>query len=90
MQYLCAMLSLQTPAAPGFLPVEAALCSMAVARGDDIAGGTITIAMDGGAYTWNGVAVARSRKAMMLLSDLGFEMGQFPGVQSFHLACVRN
>ena len=75
---------------PGFQPVEAALRGMANARGYDIAGGTIVIAMDQGAYTWNFVAVARSRQKMAPISELGAEMGQFPGVQSFHVAYARN
>jgi putative Mg2+ transporter-C (MgtC) family protein len=74
----------------GFLPVERALRAMANTRGYDIAGGTIVIGMEGGAYTWDFVAVARSRKAMAPLSDLSNEMGQFPGVASFHLAYARN
>lgn len=75
---------------PGFVPVEAALRSMANARGYDIAGGTIVIAMDQGAYSWNFVAVARSRQKMTPLSELGLEMGKFSGVQSFNLAYARN
>lgn len=75
---------------PGFVPVEAALRAMAHARGYDIAGGTIVIALEQGAYTWNFVAVARSRQKMLPISDLGAEMGQFSGVQSFHLAYARN
>jgi len=75
---------------PGFLPVEAALRGMANARGYDIAGGTIVISLDQGAYNWNFVAVARSRQKMAPISDLGTEMGKFPGVQSFHIAYARN
>jgi putative Mg2+ transporter-C (MgtC) family protein len=75
---------------PGFLPIEAALRGMAAARGYDIAGGTIVISMGEGAYTWNFVAVARSRKTMTPISELGMEMGKFTGVQSFHLAYARN
>ncbi len=75
---------------PGFLPIEAALRSMANARGYDIAGGTIMINLEQSAYTWNFVAVARSRQKMTPISELGAEMGQFPGVQSFNLAYARN
>ena len=75
---------------PGFLPIEAALRGMANARGYDIAGGTIMINLEQSAYTWNFVAVARSRQKMAPISELGAEMGQFPGVQSFHLAYARN
>jgi putative Mg2+ transporter-C (MgtC) family protein len=75
---------------PGFVPVEAALRGMANARGYDIAGGTIMINLEQSAYSWNFVAVARSRQKMAPISELGAEMGQFPGVQSFHLAYARN
>jgi putative Mg2+ transporter-C (MgtC) family protein len=74
----------------GFVPIEAALRGMANDRGYDLAGGTIVVSMDNGSYTWNFVAVARSRKTMTPISELGAEMGQFPGVQSFHLAHARN
>jgi putative Mg2+ transporter-C (MgtC) family protein len=75
---------------PGFIPVEKALRAMASARGYDIAGGTIVIGLESNAYFWSFVAVARSRKAMAPISELGAEMGNFPGVQSFHLAFARN
>lgn len=75
---------------PGFMPVEAALRGMANARGYDIAGGTIAISMDHGAYTWNFIAVARSRQKMAPISDLGTEMGKFAGVESFQLGYSRN
>ena len=75
---------------PGVVPLEATLRSMALARGYDIAGGTIAIAMEQGAQTWTFVAVALSRKAMTPISDLGSHIGQFPGVQSFNLIHARN
>lgn len=76
--------------AKDFIPVEKALQAMAHARGYDIAGGSIVIGMDEGAYTWNFIAVARSRKTMAPISELSNEMGKFPGVDSFHLAYARN
>lgn len=75
---------------PGYVPVEAALRTMANDRGYDIAGGTIVISMAESAYTWNFVAVARSRKKMAPLSEFGADIGQFNGVQSFHIAYARN
>ncbi len=75
---------------PGYRPVESALRTMAHDRGYDIAGGTIVISMDEGSFTWNFVAVARSRKKMAPISELASEMGQFPGVQRFHVAYARN
>lgn len=75
---------------PGYAPVESALREMASARGYDIAGGTIVIALTEGAYTWNFVAVARSKQKMAPISVLAQEMGSFPGVQSFQVSYARN
>jgi putative Mg2+ transporter-C (MgtC) family protein len=75
---------------PGFEPVEGALRHMANERNYDLAGGTIVISMEQGAYTWTFVAVARSRQKMAPISALGAEIGKFPGVKSFNLAYARN
>ena len=75
---------------PGYEPVESALREMANARGYDIAGGTIVIALDQGMFTWTFVAVARSKQKMAPISALGSEMGKFPGVQSFQVSYARN
>lgn len=75
---------------PGYVPVESALNEMANARGYDVAGGSIVIALSERAYTWTFVAVARSRQKMIPISDLATEMGNFPGVQSFQVSYARN
>jgi putative Mg2+ transporter-C (MgtC) family protein len=75
---------------PGYEPVESALRVMASERGYELAGGTIVIALSEGAYTWNFVAVARSRQKMAPISILAAEMGHFPGVQSFQVSYARN
>lgn len=75
---------------PDFRPVESALQAMAHDRGYDIANGSIVISMEGGSTTWNFVAVARSRKTMLPISELAAEMGRSPGVQRFHVAYARN
>ncbi len=75
---------------PGFMPVEQALRKLAYAQGYDIAGGTIVIAMDGGAQHWSFVAVARNRKSAAPISALSAQMAGFHGVQSFNLAYARN
>lgn len=74
----------------GYLPVEAALRSMASERGYDIAGGTITIALERGEQEWRFIAVARNRQKMVLISDLATEMAKFEGVKSFQLSYARN
>ena len=74
----------------GVVPSEAQLRAALLDRGYVIAGGTITVAMDQGAYSWTFVAVALSRKAMTPLSELSTHLGQLSGVQNFHLAHARN
>jgi putative Mg2+ transporter-C (MgtC) family protein len=74
----------------GYIPVEKSIQGMANERGYDIAGGSIVIGMEAGSYTWNFVAVARSRKTVAPISNLSSELGKFPGVASFHLAYARN
>lgn len=73
-----------------FVPMEAVLRDTLSAQGYDMAGGTIVISMDQGAFTWNFVAVARSRQKMAPISALGTEMGLLDGVHSFQVAYARN
>ncbi len=82
--------AIQMTFVPDFRPVESALQTMAHDRGYDIANGSIVISMEGGSTTWNFVAVARSRKTMLPISELAAEMGRSPGVQRFHVAYARN
>lgn len=74
----------------GFTPDEAALRHMAVARGYDIAGGTLSIELRDGAFEWSFVAVARNRQRMMPISELSQEMARFEGVTGFQLNYARN
>ena len=75
---------------PGYRPEERAMHAMANARGYDLTEGSMVIAMEAGVQTWSFVVVARNRKLMLPISELSVEMGQFPGVQRFHVAYARN
>lgn len=73
-----------------FVPQESVLRSMAGARGYDIAGGSISIALKDNQPEWNFVAVACSRQNMIPISDLALEMSRFPGVKGFQMSYARN
>jgi len=75
---------------PGFQPSEPALRQMAVARGYDIASGTIAIELEDDILQWSFVAVARNRQRMMPISELSHEMTRFDGVTGFQLNYARN
>lgn len=74
----------------GFEPVESVLRNMASARGYEIAGGSISIALKDGHLEWRFVAVAQSRQKMVTISELAQEMSRFDGVIGFNLSYARN
>lgn len=74
---------------PQFVPVLNVLRSMALARGYDIAEGTVAIAYRDGATEWRFVAVAQNRKNMITISELAGDMARFEGVQGFQLSYAR-
>lgn len=74
----------------GFVPDEGVMRKMASARGYEIAGGSISIALKQGRPEWNFVAVARSRNKMAPISELAQELSRFDGVIGFHLNYARN
>ncbi|WP_019139792.1 MgtC/SapB family protein [Noviherbaspirillum massiliense] len=73
-----------------FKPSEDALRREALKRGYEIAGGTITISMQGGKAEWHFVAVAYNKRSGAPISDLARELSQFEGVESFQLSHARN
>ena len=73
-----------------FVPVEDVLRSMALARGYDIAGGSMSISVHEGKPEWRFVAIARNRHSMVPISVLAHEMSRFEGVTGFHLSHARN
>ncbi|HVL74672.1 MAG TPA: MgtC/SapB family protein [Noviherbaspirillum sp.] len=74
----------------GFTPSEQALSQSALARGYEIAPGSISIALAEGKVKWNFVAVAFDRNAGAPISDLARELSEVEGVEGFHLSPARN
>jgi putative Mg2+ transporter-C (MgtC) family protein len=74
----------------GFVPDELVLRKMALSRGFEIAGGSISIAFQDGCPEWNFIAVAHSRQKMLPISELALEMSRFDGVVGFNLSYARN
>lgn len=75
---------------PEFLPREAAIRELALARGYEIAGSSLTISSDDGRQEWRFVALALSRKTGAPLSELARELGATEGVEAFQLSHARN
>jgi putative Mg2+ transporter-C (MgtC) family protein len=75
---------------PGFRVDEAVLRKMALSRGFEIAGGTISINLKNDCHEWNFVAIAMNRQRMVPISELALEMSRFEGVTNFHLHHARN
>ena len=75
---------------PEFLPREAAIRELALARGYEIAGSSLTISSDDGRQEWRFVALALSRKTGAPLSELARELGTTEGVEAFQLSHARN
>jgi putative Mg2+ transporter-C (MgtC) family protein len=76
--------------APRFAPDLGVLRSMALARGYDIAEGTLSIVYKDDTPEWRFVAVAQQRKNMVTISVLAADMARFEGVQGFQLSYARN
>ena len=75
---------------PAFLPREAAIRELALSRGYEIAGSSLTISSDDGRQEWRFVALALSRKTGAPLSELARELGATEGVEAFQLSHARN
>lgn len=73
-----------------FEPREEALRKVALERGYEIAGGTLTISHKDGKTEWRFVAVAVNRHLATPLSVLSQELQHFEGVAAYHLAHARN
>jgi putative Mg2+ transporter-C (MgtC) family protein len=74
----------------GFEPREDVLRRVALERGYDVAGGSLTIGFEHGCAEWRFVAVALSAKAGASLPELARELTGFDGVESFQLSHARN
>jgi putative Mg2+ transporter-C (MgtC) family protein len=75
---------------PGFYPQEESLRRMALERGYQIAGGTITIGSQHGYQEWRFVALALSKRSGASLSSMAQELSVFEGMESYQLSHARN
>jgi putative Mg2+ transporter-C (MgtC) family protein len=73
-----------------YMPREDALRQIALERGYEIAGGSLTIRSEDGKQEWRFVALALSKHSGTKLSDLSRELSQFAGIDSYHLSHARN
>ena len=74
----------------GFEPREDVLRRVALARGYEIAGGTLSIDFVDGRAEWHFVAVSLDKNTRASLSLLAAELATWEGVESFHLSHARN
>jgi putative Mg2+ transporter-C (MgtC) family protein len=74
----------------GFMPTEAALRELALKRGYEIAGGSMTIGSDKGMQEWRFVAIALSKRSGATMSELASEMSEFEGLAGFQISHARN
>jgi putative Mg2+ transporter-C (MgtC) family protein len=75
---------------PGFKPREDVLRRIALERGYEIAGGSITIGADNTGQEWRFVALALSKHSGAPLSALAAELSVFEGIDAFLLSPARN
>lgn len=73
-----------------FQPQEKELRAMALARGYEIAGGSLMISSDAGAQEWRFVAIALSKRSGHTLSQVALELSEFYGIEGFQLTHARN
>jgi putative Mg2+ transporter-C (MgtC) family protein len=73
-----------------YRPSEAALRRIALERGYEIAGGSLTIGSEHGCQEWRFVALALSRHSGKRLAELAEELSSFEGVEGFLLSHARN
>lgn len=76
--------------AKNFVPDEEKLRRAALARGYEIATGSISIALKDGKAEWHFVAVALNKSSGAPLSELARELAAFDGVDSFHISHARH
>ncbi|PWF55535.1 MgtC/SapB family protein [Massilia glaciei] len=75
---------------PDYLPREEVLRRIALERGYEIAGGSLTIRGQEGMQEWRFVALALSKHSGTRLSELARELSLFEGIDSFNLSHARN
>ena len=75
---------------PGFHPREETLRRLAIERGYQIAGGTLTIGSTNGYQEWRFVALALSKRSGASLAAMADELSVFEGMESYQLSHARN
>ncbi|MFL6671787.1 MAG: MgtC/SapB family protein [Massilia sp.] len=73
-----------------FRPREEVLRRVALERGYEIAGGSLTIGCNHRRQEWRFVALALSKHSGLRLSELADELARFEGVEGFLLSHARN
>jgi len=74
----------------GFMPDEKALRAMALARGYEIALGSLMVACEAHKQEWRFVAIALNKESGAPLTALAAELNNFDGVDGFQLTHARN
>lgn len=74
----------------GYMPDEATLRRVALKRGYEIAGGSMTISSSGGKPEWRFVAVALDKSSGAPIAELARQLSAYEGVESFQLSHARN
>jgi putative Mg2+ transporter-C (MgtC) family protein len=69
----------------GFHPQEETLCRVALERGYEIAGGSLSVTFREEKPEWHFLAVARDKKKGTSVSELARMMSHYDGVESFHV-----
>ena len=75
---------------PGFHPREETLRRLALERGYQIAGGTLSIGATNGCQEWRFVALALSKSSGTSLATMAQELSVFEGMESYQLSHARN
>jgi putative Mg2+ transporter-C (MgtC) family protein len=73
-----------------YKPKEESLRQIALQRGYEIAGGSMSISADSGRQEWRFVALALSKRSGAPLALLAAELNEFPGIESFAISHARN
>jgi putative Mg2+ transporter-C (MgtC) family protein len=74
----------------GFTPHQGALEKIALARGYEIAGGSLQIQSISAREEWRFVAISVNRNKGVPLAELSRELSQFEGVEDYALSHARN
>ena len=69
----------------GFHPREETLCQVALERGYEIAGGSLSVTFREERPEWHFLAISSDKKKGASVSDLARMMTQYDGVESFHV-----